>query len=80
MGRTCGSPNLEYRWEYILYMPITKSDEGKSILWSKKYVSIKEMSEDMKEFFTKAQLSSYASKSRNCPKMIEIKRIMENIR
>lgn len=80
MGRTCGSPNLEYRWIFIIYEPITKNEEEKKILWSKKYISIKEMSDDMKDSFSKSQLTSYASKSRNCPKIVEIRRIMENVR
>ena len=79
MGRTCGSPNLEYRWEFIIYEPNTNNGEEKMILWSKKYISIKEMSDDMKGSFSKSQLTSYASKSRTCPKILEIRRIMENV-
>lgn len=72
MPRTIGSPNQEYRWEFIMYDP-TKSD--KIILVQNKYTSIKQMHECMKEYFTLSQLTSYASKSRNCPKFIRIQRI-----
>ena len=75
MGRTVGSPNLEYKWEFIIKHPCSVD----SVLFSKYYVSIKTMHEDLKDLFSKAQLSSYASKSRNCPKIIEIKRICKQV-
>ena len=74
MGRALGSPNLEYRWEFTLYHPITGE-----IIHTQKYTTIKTMQESMNNFFTLSQLTSYASKRRKCPKMIEIKRICEPV-
>ena len=74
MGRTVGSDNLENKWEFIIKNPCSQN----SVLFSKYYVSIKTMYEDLKDYFSKAQLSSYASKSRNCSKIIEIKKICKN--
>ena len=76
MGRTIGSPNQEYRWEFILYDP---TSPDRKVAASKKFTSIREMSELMGDYFTNSQLSSYASKSRTCPKIIEIKRICEPV-
>ena len=75
MGRSLGSPNQEYRWEFFLYHPATGE-----ILHSKKYVSIKQMHEAMKTAFSLAQLSSYAAKSRSCPKIVKIKKIIEPVK
>jgi|TARA_B110000046_G_scaffold176944_1_gene203171 hypothetical protein len=76
MGRGLGSPNLEYRWEFILLDP-TSSE--RKVVATKKFTSIKQMTETMAGYFTNSQLSSYASKSRTCPKIIEIKRICEPV-
>ena len=80
MGRALGSPNKEYRWNFVVYNPTTLK-EGTELqqLFSKKYTSIQEMTDDMSGCFTNAQLSSYASKSRNCPKNIKIIRICEPV-
>lgn len=70
MGRKLGSENTVNRWEFIL-----KNPYDCSVLFSKQFVSIKAMHNDFANFFTKAQLSSYASRSRNCPKIVEINKL-----
>ena len=72
MGRTVGSPNCnEYHWHFILYDP-SKLD---IVVWERMYVTIYQMHEDLCSTYTLSQLKSYASKQRNCPKNVEIKRI-----
>ena len=74
MGRALGSPNIEYKWEFTIYDP-TSSHK----IFSKKFTSIRNMHEQMKNVFSLSQLTSYASKSRNCPKIIEVARICEPV-
>ena len=78
MGRSLGSPNKEYRWSFLMYDPTTLQSR-KKLIFSKRYTTIQTMSVDMLGCFSNVQLTSYASKSRNCPKNIEIKRICEPV-
>ena len=72
MGRSLGSPNCnEYHWHFFIYDPSNHDH----VIWSKMYITIYQMHEDLSPTFTLHQLKSYAAKRRNCPKNIEIKRI-----
>ena len=79
MGRALGSPNQEYRWLFAIYDPTSIKSGEKKPIFSKKYTSILAMSQDMDGCFSNAQLSSYASKTRNRPKNIELLRICEPV-
>jgi hypothetical protein len=73
MPRSLGSPNTEYKWMFILYNPLKPLED--EILIEANFTSIKQMHETMKDYFSLSQLTSYASRNRNYPKIIEIKRI-----
>jgi len=74
MGRSLRSPNKNYRWVFVLYDP-RKTEP--TVLVKEKYVSIQSMHDEMSKYFNLAQLRSYASGSRNCPKHLEVRRIRE---
>lgn len=74
MGRSLRSPNKNYRWVFLLYDP--RKTEA-IVLVKEKYVSIQSMHDEMSNYFNLAQLRSYASGSRNCPRHLEVRRIRE---
>jgi len=63
MGRTSGIPNTIYKYEFRLYHPLLVNE----LLFSKKYLTVLAMSDDLKHLFGKGTINAYISSRSNPP-------------
>lgn len=76
MPRNSGDKNTSfYHWEFSILNPTKLSEK----IWTKSYLTLQEMADDMKETFSISQLESYARGYRKPSHIIDIHRVQDRV-